>query len=567
MNISSDETSLLYLTELERYFPSKHGNWCMSSFLLPNELPMQGWKIHISATPVNALAVLRSVGDLIIIHRWQSKAIASLELLKKMNAGLFFGHSQIGKFITIYCSDHTELVDKIAILKEVTGTYQGPSIPSDMKVSGSGCLYYRYGNFRSNKDGKDVITDPDGNLLLDGRRRHSAVPVWAKATIAELTPIKEKNSFSLLENGYLVYDCLSQRGKGGVFRALSLFANPPEIVIVKEGRKYGEEEYAGRDGYARLLNEFKILTLLNCTGVRVPKIIEKIETVNRCLLVTNNVSGVTLDEIIYELSRKKRKLAIRQLLRLAVLLLSQICILHSAGICHRDIKPANLIMDINGDVSIIDFEGAFVGEGNLYDPWGSPGFIAPEWRSQLTFALRIAGDIYSIGATLFYLFTGSVYRDSSYSRENDYRKGLLPELFRRLIEKMLSPDPNQRPSASSALMIIEQMKPDTYPSHFLLRVISRMQRRNNEKAGTIRLTVAIKNDTLCNHIIHIYDRFRDGHREVSGSPFVLSAGEISVPFYIHSNSKEYIGRISIKREDGFLLQGIELEENMIYPII
>jgi uncharacterized RDD family membrane protein YckC len=81
------------------------------------------------------------------------------------------------------------------------------------------------------------------------------------------------------------------------------------------------------------------------------------------------------------------------------------------GILHRDIKPSNCFVDIDGTVKIGDFglsictalrtEPALTAAGSFL---GTPAFCSPEQvRGQ---ELNARSDMYSVGATLFYLLTG-----------------------------------------------------------------------------------------------------------------------------------------------------------------
>lgn len=308
------------------------------------------------------------------------------------------------------------------------------------------------------------------------------------------------------------------------------------------------------------------MTFLKNTCVKSPKIIGKIETENRLLLITTQISGVGMNELISYLAKKKHSLAISQLIRIAGLLLTQVSTLHSYKLCHRDLKLANLIIDLSGELSIIDFEGAFIGSCNLNDPWGSVGFAPPEWEVVQDLKLRMAGDIYSVGATLFHLFTGSIYGDSNRSRENNYKMSLLPDLLRNLLEKMLHHEPNQRPTAYTAMKHIEQIMPKIQPTRFLLNTINRIQKKNKNQIGITKFSMAVKNNTDYNHIIRIYDRFQNGRHEVFGSPFILSAGQLSISFEICSNKNDHSGLISIYSEGELSLEDIYVKENMVYLI-
>jgi serine/threonine protein kinase len=86
---------------------------------------------------------------------------------------------------------------------------------------------------------------------------------------------------------------------------------------------------------------------------------------------------------------------------------------HSKGIVHRDVKPENLLLTPEGAIKVADLGLAkWSGEESSLmtqsgDILGSPVYIAPE-RLRDHQLIDPRTDIYSLGATIFHLLTGSI---------------------------------------------------------------------------------------------------------------------------------------------------------------
>jgi transcriptional regulator with GAF, ATPase, and Fis domain/tetratricopeptide (TPR) repeat protein/predicted Ser/Thr protein kinase len=97
-------------------------------------------------------------------------------------------------------------------------------------------------------------------------------------------------------------------------------------------------------------------------------------------------------------------------LRLFVRMTAVIMPLHRVGIVHGDLKPGNVIVDAHGRAFLIDF-GLSRAQGpqtarDHHGPVGTPAFMAPELlRGEPS---SIAGDIYALGVTLFWLVSGDI---------------------------------------------------------------------------------------------------------------------------------------------------------------
>ncbi|MEM1890285.1 MAG: FHA domain-containing serine/threonine-protein kinase [Pyrobaculum sp.] len=94
---------------------------------------------------------------------------------------------------------------------------------------------------------------------------------------------------------------------------------------------------------------------------------------------------------------------VKKLKNVAYQILYGLSDIHSRGIIHRDIKPSNLMIG-GGVVKLVDFGTAISHQEKALEVVISPGgYTAPE---QLRGVSLFQSDIWSVGATLVYLYTG-----------------------------------------------------------------------------------------------------------------------------------------------------------------
>ncbi|PWW64428.1 serine/threonine-protein kinase [Actinokineospora spheciospongiae] len=82
---------------------------------------------------------------------------------------------------------------------------------------------------------------------------------------------------------------------------------------------------------------------------------------------------------------------------------------HAVGILHRDIKPANILVNAFGAVKLADFGLASVLDAHADSVTVTVGALSPHYAAPEVFAHAApsrAGDVYSLGATLYTLATG-----------------------------------------------------------------------------------------------------------------------------------------------------------------
>ena len=144
--------------------------------------------------------------------------------------------------------------------------------------------------------------------------------------------------------------------------------------------------------------------------------------------------------------------------------------LHGMGVAHRDIKPENLLLTADGQIKITDFGVSdvfrFAWEKQGHKSRGLVGsepYIAPEAFENKEYWGSIA-DVWSAGVVFYCLWTaGLVWRRAKkadkpfliYTRMHPARTfdpfAQLPLEPRRILYKMLDPNPNTRPSTADLL--------------------------------------------------------------------------------------------------------------------
>jgi hypothetical protein len=432
----------------ERYLPFKEENsiWRFSR-RTSQELPEQGWKLHVSATIVTACATLKRIAPYLATKDLQFKAPISLDEINKLNSGIHYDYSQIGKVFTVYPLTPSDAVETARRLYELTHHLTGPMVPFDYRYGNDGCVYYRYGSFRylsiDNPDGTHAaaLRKPDGELQVDSRTEPK--PAWIDGPLVSSEESKELDvsTSNPLSTRYRVFRVLSQRGKGGVYHAVDLKSNPPRVCVLKEGRKFGELSWDGRDGHARIRHEKQVLKRLRSAGIDVPRVYDSFKLEQNYYLALEYIEGTNLQAWLI---KRKRRLTIPQALRLASQFASLVACIHEAGWSWRDCKPGNVIMQADGTLRPLDFEGACPNDSPDGLPWNTDGFTPPSWKAHVQ--SRRYEDIYALGATLYFLFTGRLLTGHDSPEIKKLRRNVPTEVC-DLVSDLTSSQPDQMPCA------------------------------------------------------------------------------------------------------------------------
>ena len=416
--------------------PGRDRLWCYSRKPRPDD-PVQGWKLHLSATLLSADEVFLRAWPVLARHDAYFKVAAHLDFVAQLNAGLT-EFSQVGKFLTVYPRSTEEAALLARELHAATRGLAGPRIPFDARYRKNSLVYYRYGTFRArskNGAGPGSITDPKGKSHLDKRAPGYAVPRWLNDPFAKPQSRALRTPFGgPLAPDYLPFRAISQRGKGGVYEAIDLSVSPARRVIVKEGRRHGETTWAGEDGYAWVKREGFILRNLRRSGIPVPQVFREMDRDGNRYLILEKITGRPLiPRKALQPSQHSWRRAHRLLNQLGALL-SQV---HDAGWVWRDCKPSHVFTQ-HGEMRLIDFEGGCRIDERDVPPWGSVNY-SPE--TCLRRSRRRPGtreDDFALGVMTFQMMCGEFPPSGSRARSVFYRRADCPDGLRARIEDLLS---------------------------------------------------------------------------------------------------------------------------------
>ncbi len=405
--------------------------WRFSRESIKNE-PSQGWKLHLSATILEACDLFQKVAPFLISENIQFKAPKSLEELTKINCGLEYGYWQVGKFITVYPPNTKSALYLAKQLHNLTLEFNAISVPFDNQYLSNSSVFYRFGAFHNleliGENGEPIpaIKDKKGNLVYDDR--FQPFPEWIDNPFPKTEASSNENS-TPLTNVYKVFRAISQRGKGGAYQALDISRNPPRFCFVKEGRRYGEVNWNQLDGYALVKNEAKVIESLEKVSLKVPRFYSSFEIEGNSYLVTEFIEGQSLFDLM---KFRRRRFSIKQIIKLAIAIAEIIIEINNAGWVWNDCKPSNLIITSNNDLRPVDFEGAYPIDQKDPFEWKTEMF-APSAKNRLQ---SKPNDLYSLGAVVFFLLTGKFYDSNETSEISKYRRNV-PLNFQEIIKSLL----------------------------------------------------------------------------------------------------------------------------------
>ena len=414
----------------------------------------QGWKLHISATILSACPIFRLIVPYLKRRNIWFKAPKSLAELHKLNSGIFYGFSQIGKFVTVYPQSAEAAVAIASKLHALTAKFAAPPVPYDNALRNRSCVYYRYGSFSLGlvatlrKKRVLAVRRPDGKLVPDLREPGTAVPPWLTDPFRRARCQPALELATPLETDYTAYEALTQRGRGGIYQARAVSSVPAKLCVIKEGRRHGETDWLGRDGFFRIKREAQVLR--STAFAAVPRVMRTFLANGCYYLVMERISGKSLQQVL----ASRQRISTRRMLNYCAQMARVVADVHAVGWTWRDCKPDNFLVDKTHKLWALDFEGACrLSKGD--PPWrATPGY-APRrhpWDSGSPEAM----DLYALGTSIMQLIARSespINLAAAFGRE--IKKRNLPLRLIKTIQSLRSPSPEKRPPARATQTLIE----------------------------------------------------------------------------------------------------------------
>ncbi len=266
-------------------------------------------------------------------------------------------------------------------------------------------------------------------------------------------------------SGCVILEKISQGGMGTVFKAKHKALNRVVCVKILSPALAKDKKAVGL-----FLTEARAVAELD--NPNIVQVYNVGKEKGFYFIVMSFIDGEPLSYIV----RKRPNLPVGFIVDTFMGVLSGLQAAHQKGIIHRDIKPSNILITKDLKPKIVDFgiakkvdqEKGFTKTTELA---GTAYFLSPEQATGKEIDVR--ADLYSLGASMFYVLTGKYPFTGKNSMEiiqkhintplpdiNQYRKGVSSWLI-QAIQKLMAKNPDDRfQSAADALAFFQKGRAD-----------------------------------------------------------------------------------------------------------
>ena len=240
---------------------------------------------------------------------------------------------------------------------------------------------------------------------------------------------------------YQILEKLGEGSGGIVYKAYHKRLRT-EVVLKKMRNK----------NISRMMKRQEVDILKNLNHSFLPQVFDFLTVGEDVYTVMSYIPGKSFQELM----KSGVKFTQNQLIRWGMQLCSALNYLHSQNppVIHSDIKPANIMLKPDGNICLIDFNISFFLDGSTVLGY-SQGYTSPE---QYILALDRQSnvpvknyrsvdkktDIYSVGATFYYLATGVRREDFKAPVDQGLLEACTSEAFAQVIIRAMQIDPEKR---------------------------------------------------------------------------------------------------------------------------
>jgi len=237
------------------------------------------------------------------------------------------------------------------------------------------------------------------------------------------------------------YKIVTQVGKGGFGRVL-LYKSiiDDESIAIKRTPHNTEKQ--------KRKNFQEIRFLIYCKHPNIVKYIRSTIYSNEMWIVTEYLNGGTLSQVV-----GVHKFSEPEIVYITKQVLQGLEFLHENQLAHRDLKSGNIMLDLNGNVKLIDFGlCSDISQGQVVHMVGSPFWMPPEMIQRKPHGLPV--DIWSFGICIMEMANGhpphrkssirAMFECATVGYPEPLSKKHWSEFIREFISRCLVQDPEDR---------------------------------------------------------------------------------------------------------------------------
>ncbi len=325
---------------------------------------LQGWKVHVSATPECAVETLARTTRVCVDAGVSFKFLSTLAELRG-SSSKNQARGAAGKFITIYPDDDGQLGELLSVLASALKGQEGPYILSDLRYVPDAPVFVRYGAIMGARvpdvydEPVDSIVDPrDMRLIPDHRDPRVVIPDGVEVP-EFLRPAYEASQQSCVSrlDDFVSIKPLSFSNAGGVYRAE---LPDGEVRILREARPHAGLDGRNRCALQRQLVEEEVLRDL--VGVEGVQQLRGVFTAwEHRYLEVDYIPGVTLTSWMSLNTYLRESDPVeyaRQVVGIVDQIVTTVEAIHQRGWAFGDLHPGNVLVSDDGTVTMLDLEDA-----------------------------------------------------------------------------------------------------------------------------------------------------------------------------------------------------------------